>query len=164
MLLKILAVASMVILPLSALLWRQSHAHPVQYRYDVTPNQSLRVYLIDGVCGLRLLTMPTKTKIQSEFQAALTRDPTPTQGSFLLTSHLNGPYRTTWFVFPLWLTTGLLTTVCTIPIITGPVRQRWRKWKGLCVQCGYNLRGNRTGRCSECGFRYRHADHRMLRY
>ena len=33
----------------------------------------------------------------------------------------------------------------------GPVR-RWRlRRTGLCIQCGYNLEGNVSGVCSECG-------------
>ncbi len=164
MIIKGLAVIAIVTLPMSALLWRQSHADPVQHRYDVTPHKSLRVYLINGVCGLRLLTMPTKTNIKATFHTPLNSDPTPSQGSLMLTSSINGPYRTTWLVFPLWMTTGLLTIVGAIPVFTGPVRQRWRKWKGHCIQCGYDLRGNNSGRCSECGFRYRHDDNRMRRY
>lgn len=164
MMIKLLAVFAVVALPLSALLWRQSHTEPVQHRYDVTPTKSLRVYLIDGVCGLRLLTMPTKTNLKSAFHTQLTFNPTPSQGSLMLTSSLNGAYRTTWLVFPLWLTTGLLTVVGAIPIFSGPIQQWWRKWKGNCIQCGYDLRGSHSGRCSECGFRYHHVDHRMRRY
>ncbi|HUO07335.1 MAG TPA: hypothetical protein VM008_03345 [Phycisphaerae bacterium] len=33
-----------------------------------------------------------------------------------------------------------------------PRRLRWqRAMKGLCPSCGYNLTGNTTGICSECG-------------
>jgi len=33
----------------------------------------------------------------------------------------------------------------------GPWRRRRRKAKGLCVRCGYDLTGNVTGVCPECG-------------
>lgn len=39
----------------------------------------------------------------------------------------------------------------TIAFILGPLR-RWRRRKrGECLNCGYNLTGNVTGVCSECG-------------
>ena len=39
----------------------------------------------------------------------------------------------------------------TIALVYGPLRRHRRRRKGLCVQCGYNLRGNMTGTCPECG-------------
>ena len=39
----------------------------------------------------------------------------------------------------------------TLVFIRGPLR-RWRRRKrGLCIRCGYNLEGNVSGVCSECG-------------
>ena len=48
-----------------------------------------------------------------------------------------------------------------IPLLAGPypllvcarslVRRRYRIRKGLCLRCGYNLMGNRSGVCPECG-------------
>ncbi len=152
---KLLAVVALVMLPLSALLWRQSHAEPTQLRYDVTRQKSLRIYLIDGVCCLRLLSLPTKTALKTNFRTTLTYNPTPKKGSLMITLTKQGPYPVIWLVFPLWLTTGLCCLLCVVPVVTGPIRQWWRQWNGHCIQCGYNLRGNRSGRCSECGFRYR---------
>lgn len=148
---KILAVAALVSLPLSVALWHRSYSRPVEYRYDVTLYKSMWVYLKDGVCGLRLLSMPTKTASRTEFRNPLQFDMTPTQSSFFLNSVRNGPYRTTWLVFPFWLLTALLTVLGTMPIYRGPIRRQWRRWRGCCITCGYNLTGNRSGRCPECG-------------
>ena len=155
MILKAIAILSLLALPFSVLLWHASHRNPVHRRYDVTLYKSLRVYLKDGVCGLRLLSMPTRTASRSEFQAPLHADATPVQRSFLLSSRRQGPYRITWFVFPLWLSTGLLTLIGTVPLLYGPIRQRVRRWRGRCMECGYDLTGNRSGRCPECGQRFR---------
>lgn len=49
---------------------------------------------------------------------------------------------------------ALLATYPTIAVIRGPLRRRrqtLRRRKGLCVTCGYDLTGNVTGICSECG-------------
>ncbi|MBU0718254.1 MAG: hypothetical protein KJ749_08405 [Planctomycetes bacterium] len=35
--------------------------------------------------------------------------------------------------------------------VVGPLRRRRRRKRGLCVNCGYNLTGNVSGVCSECG-------------
>ena len=54
---------------------------------------------------------------------------------------------------PLWASSVFLATYPTIAFIRGPLR-RWRRRKrGECVNCGYNLTGNVTGVCSECGMR-----------
>lgn len=51
---------------------------------------------------------------------------------------------------PLAITT-LLATYPTIVFIHGSLRRRRRRRKGLCAQCGYNLTGNVSGVCPECG-------------
>ena len=153
--LKIMGVVAWLLLPLSAMLWYRSHVYPFQHRYDATLYKSLRVYLRDGVCSFRLLSMPTKTASKSEFNSPLTYNATPQERSFLLTSHKNGPYRVTWLAFPLWLSTMTLALIGVAPVIRGPVRQLWRQWKGWCRDCGYDLTGNRSGRCPECGVRLR---------
>ena len=45
----------------------------------------------------------------------------------------------------------LSATYPIIAFIRGPLRRYRRRRKGLCVKCGYNLTGNTTGICSECG-------------
>lgn len=137
------------------LLWYRSHESPEQHRYDVTLYKSLWVYLKDGTCGLRVLSMPTKTASRSEFRASLGYSAMPGQRSFLLSSIRRGPYRITWLVFPLWLSTSFLAFLVMCPVVRGPVRVWWRRWHGLCLECGYNLKFNRSGRCPECGTRFR---------
>ena len=38
-----------------------------------------------------------------------------------------------------------------LAIIRGPLRRHRRRKKGLCINCGYNLTGNVSGVCPECG-------------
>jgi len=54
------------------------------------------------------------------------------------------------FIVPLII--SLLSTIYpTIAILRGPLRRYRRRRKGLCVKCGYNLTGNKSGVCPECG-------------
>jgi len=55
------------------------------------------------------------------------------------------------FSISLWLITLIFAIYPTIAFIHGPLRRYRRRRKGLCIHCGYNLTGNTTGICSECG-------------
>ena len=60
-------------------------------------------------------------------------------------------YRSVRGAVPLWFPTVLLGVYPAVAFIRGPLR-RWRRCKrGECIHCGYNLTGNVTGACSECG-------------
>ena len=52
---------------------------------------------------------------------------------------------------PFWAlaTVTLLWPLCAF--LSGPVRRRRRRKRGLCVACGYNLQGLTDARCPECG-------------
>lgn len=54
------------------------------------------------------------------------------------------------FRVPLWFPV-LLGAISTAAFLRGPVRRWRRRRRNLCIHCGYNLTGNTTGRCSECG-------------
>ena len=153
MIIRVAAIISLVLLPLSGLLWRASHRKPIQRRYDVTEYKSLNLFLRDGVCSLHLLSMPVKGSTRSEFYASLQRNPTPDNRSLLLSSKKAGSYRKTWLVFPLWLSTAVLGLICMLPVAQGPLRRWYRLRRCLCIYCGYNLTGNLSGRCPECGAR-----------
>jgi len=148
---KATAVFALAALPLSVSLWHKSHCSAELYRFDVTLYKSLHVYLQDGVCGLRLLNLPTKTASRSDVRTRLVYDLRPESRSLLWRSTCRGAYRITWLIFPFWLPTGGLTLVGTFPIVRGPVRKWWRRSKGRCQECGYDLRGIRGRRCPECG-------------
>ena len=52
---------------------------------------------------------------------------------------------------PFWCVALLFLTYPTTAFIRGALRRYRRRRKGLCLKCGYNLTGNVTGVCSECG-------------
>lgn len=55
------------------------------------------------------------------------------------------------FAFPHWLVVLLFLAYPIIAFIHGPCRRYRRYKKGLCLTCGYNLTGNVSGVCPECG-------------
>lgn len=55
--------------------------------------------------------------------------------------------------FPLWSAFLICGTYPAIVAIRGPVRRYRRRKRGLCIQCAYDLTGNESGRCPECGRR-----------
>ncbi|UCC32453.1 MAG: hypothetical protein JSU86_09260 [Phycisphaerales bacterium] len=61
------------------------------------------------------------------------------------------PYSFWLLEIPLWCPIVLFTTYPALAFIRGPLRRRWRHHKGLCLKCGYNLTGNVSGVCPECG-------------
>ena len=55
------------------------------------------------------------------------------------------------FLTPLWYATLALAAYPAIAFIRGPFRRYRRRKRGLCVTCGYDLRGSPERKCSECG-------------
>ena len=53
--------------------------------------------------------------------------------------------------FTIRVLVGLLCQYPAINFRRGPLRRWRRRRKGLCLKCGYDLTGNVTGRCPECG-------------
>lgn len=151
MLTRMLAVFALVTLPLSISLWHRSHHNPEQYRWDITLYNSVQVFMKGGVCGLLIITMPTKTASRTYFRTPLSYDPFPTPASIFASSTRSGPYWNTWLGFPFWLSTVLLALACVTPVLQGPVKRWWRRRGGRCIVCGYDLRGTEGDRCSECG-------------
>ena len=55
-----------------------------------------------------------------------------------------------WLAIPSWLVSASILAYPTIALIRGPLR-RWRRHrKGLCTECGCNLRGLTEPSCPEC--------------
>ena len=54
-------------------------------------------------------------------------------------------------VVPLWMPFVLFAAYPAIAFIRGPVRRWRRRRKGRCLKCGYDLTGNVSGVCPECG-------------
>lgn len=66
-----------------------------------------------------------------------------------------------FLAFPLWVPLLLFATYPAIALIRGPLRRRARRRRNECVQCGYNMTGNESGVCPECGEAICHQPHEV---
>lgn len=55
------------------------------------------------------------------------------------------------FWFPVWSPLVLMLAFPTIALVHGSVRRWRRRRRGLCTSCGYDLYGNTSEKCPECG-------------
>ena len=54
--------------------------------------------------------------------------------------------------FPLWFAIVVLWIWPCAVLVRGPMRRWRRRRKGLCLRCGFDLTGNVSGTCPECGY------------
>lgn len=148
---KTVAVLCALALPVTLAYWHKSHKHPAQHRYDLTVYKSMAVYLREGVCGLHIISMPTKVASRTEFHATLAHVDLLKGRTLSFSTTRKGPYRFTWIIFPLWLPSIALIATGSVALLVGPFRKWVRGRRGCCIECGYSLRGNQSGRCPECG-------------
>jgi len=62
-----------------------------------------------------------------------------------------GYHRATCVNAPFWVVVALLAIYPLTRLLQVPYRRLRRRRAGLCIKCGYNLTGNVSGRCPECG-------------
>jgi hypothetical protein len=59
--------------------------------------------------------------------------------------------RLAWYRLPIGLLVAAFAVYPMVACLRGPWRQFHRRRHNLCLACGYDLTGNVSGRCSECG-------------
>ncbi len=73
-------------------------------------------------------------------------------------------HRTREIGFDIWLPILLFVAIpmwFVIRYAFGPLRRKYRRRKGLCEQCTYNLTGNTSGTCPECGSEVKNTKKRL---
>lgn len=63
----------------------------------------------------------------------------------------NTVLHSTFIEVPLWLLALLFSVLPVSAVVRGPMRSGYRRARGRCGHCGYDLTGNTSGRCPECG-------------
>lgn len=74
--------------------------------------------------------------------ANLSTDPPPAPGMCIILWSMKAPF---------WVVAAILLSYPAVSVARGPIRRRHRRRRGECEGCGYNLTGNTTGVCPECG-------------
>lgn len=59
--------------------------------------------------------------------------------------------RTNKLTISLWLMFIIFALYPVAVFVRGPIRRHRRRKRGLCLTCGYDLTGNESDRCPECG-------------
>lgn len=70
-------------------------------------------------------------------------------GVEVLTSEVVAEF--TYLAMPLWAVSLLLVVYPLKCVALGPIRRHVRRKKGRCSACGFDLTGNTSGVCPECG-------------
>ncbi len=76
-------------------------------------------------------------------------------GCSLPTQNANAPIplptKIGYLTFPIWCPLLAFAIIPAFVLIRGPLRRRARRKRNECVGCGYNMTGNESGVCPECG-------------
>jgi len=116
--------------------WDLSYAEEIPLLYD--SKLLIGYYVFRGtfyVEDMKLLEQPPNRYFLTEMYRA--RPPDSSSGLV--------------FRFPLWTLVVLLLAYATCVLIIPAYRRRRRFRSGRCIQCGYNLTGNVSSVCPECG-------------
>jgi hypothetical protein len=84
------------------------------------------------------------------------RHRSPLGGLLIIRDYVLSYYRLKCVAMPHWALCAALLGYPALAFIRGPVRRYRRRCKGLCVRCGYDLTGNVSGICPECGTEREH--------
>ena len=128
--------------------WRNERLALYYHRSDT---RHVSVYF-DGSrirCSIHMLLDPPRRLRERRLQTAglgiIVRNGRVVRGGFV-------PCRVQILAYsPAWVPVALFAFYPMFVFVRGPLR-RWRRDReGLCVKCGYNLTGNVSGICPECG-------------
>ncbi len=131
---------------LTAAAWLADCAGGAGIRWDGPPGTAV-LHAADGYVGLRVLrsgSAATPWRITTVSADQLTR--------IFFQDMLRpvGVMSVSWQI-PLWIVTAAVVVLWGVFIARRPLSRAHRRKRGLCVKCGYNLTGNESGVCSECG-------------
>jgi hypothetical protein len=137
---KTLTILSLIGLLLSVGLWGVSYFH-ILYVPSQSPKPA--IVLRGGLVALTTVTVGAPLGFQCEGYRGLNTWWLPPRNEF----YVSGPLG--WrLAVPLWL--PIMVLISLMIVTNTPIRRRKCKKLGLCLRCGYDLRGS-SKRCLECG-------------
>ena len=148
------------------------HWRPTQFEFDLSTKTWLNVRSKSGLCSIAMFSEERPTlppadwvdvgpdNVPVEFFKRAVRSGWLMEfggPSFDRRRHLSfdGPAGSTivWrnCIFPSWIAVALFSAYPMVAFIRGPVRRWRRRRNGWCLACGYDMQGNVSGVCPECG-------------
>jgi len=109
---------------------------------DDADRNRVHTAIIDGVIYV-VHTSPHRRPAFLPYEAAL--------GDFSVKEAVVGRTLGKGVAFPFWFLALLLGTYPAVSWVRGPLRRSRRRRRGQCIHCCYDLRGNVSGICPECG-------------
>lgn len=151
----------------SAVLWVGTSRRPIRRSWPMRePMPQVILALANGSASLMFLSTDDSAALSrgvlfalgplryerysSDFVPAFPRDPQQTS-QIVASRDPSRNLTTTTLVFPLWAPFVACIAYPAVAFMRGPVRRWRRRRKGLCINCGYDLTGNVSGVCPECG-------------
>jgi hypothetical protein len=132
-------------------------AHPGYVAHVNFLRNNLHISLLSNYCCLcgELTPLHSESCYRFDSDDYSWGSPVPAKDAavpgFSWRSYRGGPTDSDHIVIALWIPLILFAIYPTIAFIRGPLRRWRRRRKGLCVACGYDLTGNVSGVCPECG-------------
>jgi hypothetical protein len=114
---------------------------------DVSPTKKLILY---GQAGRLEVRFYWKDYSIDSFGAQLARKQIGFCG-FKYESLAFGPNKSISVFAPFWLSATILAVYPILAFLRTPAKRWYRRRIGSCGVCGYNLNGNESGTCPECG-------------
>lgn len=132
-------------------------------RYGIPPRDSVTAHLWLGSFQVTHVHYSTDVVQDSGFSSMTRGLDLPNKGSIIYRHlvHFDIHWRRSMYgagdewsaiSFPLWAPFLAFAAFPGLAFIRGPLRRWRRRRRGLCVKCGYDLTGNTTGTCPECGY------------
>ncbi len=134
--------------------WATSFVPGLQSGRGATPGWTIYRYR-DGLGSSLMIERGAAEFVHSYWDAKPDRPHTPVKWGPFLCEYQSQTDAAWWIVhLPLWFPFVLLSVIpilAVIGVLRRSLQGRRRGRQGLCSNCGYNLTGNESGACSECG-------------
>ena len=142
---------------LTAAAWYCQLVGPTGTAFQVTGSTRVAYAVTNSVASIHVLTQTSESQLQVGATASSRSVGFGGLQLWYVKSrafHGTGDTYAVRLHFPIWLPTVLVVgSWIALPFVSRRLKRRRRRKRGLCVKCGYDLTGNESGVCPECGNR-----------
>ncbi len=154
---------SLLVLGSGALWWRgESGTYEVRNRHCGNAPRFLKgweqQFNLNDRCEVTLYSRKGCLDVYTRWELDYSRTTAPAVietrkhwGNFGYSTSAFGLYENYSVRAPFWAIMLLFASYPTLAFLRGPLRRQRRRKRNECIHCGYNLTGNLSGTCPECG-------------